>query len=74
MCKKWQPYSSCSPSFLRKEVPRRGGGWLPQRIEKEWEEAVPPFVIHHGKIQMLVCFAIIDGEPIHLATKTFAGR
>ena len=53
MCKKWQPYSSRSPSFLRKEVPRRGGGWLPQRIEKEWEEAVPPFVIHHGKIQML---------------------
>ena len=53
MCKKWQPYSSRSPSFLRKEVPRRGGGWLPQRIEKEWEEAVPLFVIHHGKIQML---------------------
>ena len=25
-------------------------------------------------VQMLVCFAIIDGEPIHLATKTFAGR
>ena len=24
-----------SPSFLWKEVPRRGGGWLPQRIEKE---------------------------------------
>ncbi len=27
-----------------------------------------------GIVQMLVCFAIIDGEPIHLATKTFAGR
>ena len=34
-----------SPSFLWKEVPRRGGGWLPQRMEKEWEEAFPPFVI-----------------------------
>ena len=34
-----------SPSFLRKEVPRRGGGGLPLRMEKEWEEAFPPFVI-----------------------------
>ena len=28
MREKWQPYSSRSPSFLRKEVPRRGGGWM----------------------------------------------
>ena len=28
-----------SPSFFQKEVPRRGGGWLPQRMEKEWEDA-----------------------------------
>ena len=25
-----------SPSFLWKEVPRRGGGWLSQRNEREW--------------------------------------
>ena len=25
------------PSFLWKEVPRRGGGWLPQRGERECE-------------------------------------
>ena len=25
-----------SPSFLWKEVPRRGGGWLTQRNKKEW--------------------------------------
>ena len=34
-----------SPSFLRKEVPRRGGGWLPQRIENECEMYLPRFVI-----------------------------
>ena len=27
------------PSFLWKEVPRRGGGWLPQRDEKKREES-----------------------------------
>ena len=43
--KKWQPYSSRSPSFLRKEVPRGGGGWLPQRIEKECEMYLSRFVI-----------------------------
>ena len=42
------PLSSCGegfcagdsvyvPSFLWKEVPRRGGGWLPQRGERECE-------------------------------------
>ena len=25
-----------TPSFPRKEVPRRGGGWLPKWDEKEW--------------------------------------
>ena len=45
MCKKWQPYSLRSPSFLRKEVPRRGGGWLPQRMEKECEMYLSRFVI-----------------------------
>ena len=34
-----------SPSFLWKEVPRRGGGWLPQRIEKECEMFLSRFVI-----------------------------
>ena len=33
-----------SPSFLWKEVPRRGGGWLP-RNKKKWVEAFPRFVI-----------------------------
>ena len=33
-----------SPSFLWKEVPRRGGGWLPQ-TKKKWVEAFPRFVI-----------------------------
>ena len=28
-----------SPSFRGKEVPRRGGGWLPQRDEKKREES-----------------------------------
>lgn len=31
-----------SPSFLWKEVSRRGGGWLPQRDEKPCETARPP--------------------------------
>ena len=29
-----------SPSFLGKEVPRRGGGWLTQRNKKEWIRAL----------------------------------
>ena len=45
MREKWQPYSSRSPSFLRKEVPRRGRAWLPQRIEKECEIRLSRFVI-----------------------------
>ena len=31
-----------SPSFLWKEVPRRGGGWLPQRDEGEYTIVRPP--------------------------------
>ena len=45
MCKKWQPYSSRSPSFLRKEVPQRGGGWLPLWTQKECEIRLSRFVI-----------------------------
>ena len=29
-----------SPSFLWKEVPRRGGGWLTQRNKKEWIRSI----------------------------------
>ena len=29
-----------SPSFLWKEVPRRGGGWLTQRNKKEWRRSI----------------------------------
>ena len=29
-----------SPSFLWKEVPRRGGGWLTQRNKKEWGRSI----------------------------------
>ena len=29
-----------SPSFLWKEVPRRGGGWLTQRNKKEWVRSI----------------------------------
>ena len=34
-----------SPSFLRKEVPRRGGGWLPLWTQKECEIRLSRFVI-----------------------------
>ena len=34
-----------SPSFLRKEVPRRGGGWLPLWAQKECEIRFSRFVI-----------------------------
>ena len=39
----WQEGSWTSPSFLWKEVPRRGGGWLPQRDEGEYTIVRPPF-------------------------------
>ena len=29
-----------SPSFLWKEVPRRGGGWLTQRNKQEWVRSI----------------------------------
>ena len=32
-----------SPSFLWKEVPRRGGGWLSQRNKKEWVRSIFPY-------------------------------
>ncbi len=38
----WREGSWTSPSFLWKEVSRRGGGWLPQRDEMKCETARPP--------------------------------
>ena len=38
----WREGSWTSPSFLWKEVPRRGGGWLPQRDEGEYTIVRPP--------------------------------
>ena len=32
-----------SPSFLWKEVPRRGGGWLTKRNKKEWGRSIFPY-------------------------------
>ena len=37
----WREGSWTSPSFLWKEVSRRGGGWLPQRDETKSETAHP---------------------------------
>ena len=34
-----------STSFLWKEVPRRGGGWLTKRNKKEWGRSIFPY--HH---------------------------
>ena len=41
-----------SPSFLWKEVPRRGGGWLPQRDERECEIVHPRFVIPSAALDL----------------------
>ena len=38
----WREGFWTSPSFLWKEVPRRGGGWLPQRDEGEYTIVRPP--------------------------------
>ena len=38
----WWEGSWTSPSFLWKEVPRRSGGWLPQRDEGEYTIVRPP--------------------------------
>ena len=38
----WREGFWTTPSFLWKEVPRRGGGWLPQRDEGEYTIVRPP--------------------------------
>ena len=37
--------STRAPSLGRGCRAQRGGGWLPQQVEKEWKEAFPRFVI-----------------------------
>ena len=44
-----------SPSFLWKEVPRRGGGWLPQRDETKSETAHPPVSSSRAQPRDLSC-------------------
>ena len=44
-----------SPSFLWKEVSRRGGGWLPQRDETKSETAHPPVSSSRAQPRDLSC-------------------
>ena len=48
----WREGFWTSPSFLWKEVPRRGGGWLSQRNEREWGSPVPRFVIPSAALDL----------------------
>ena len=43
-----------SPSFLWKEVPRRGGGWLTQRNKKEWESGIFAYCLPKHKARFCV--------------------
>ena len=45
-------WEETSPSFLWKEVPRRGGGWLPQRDETKSEIVHPRFVIPSAALDL----------------------
>ena len=51
-----------SPSFLWKEVPRRGGGWLPQRDETKSEIAHPP--VSSSRAQPSIFLA--GGKTVHM--------
>ena len=42
-CRKALVQGHGSPSFLWKEVPRRGGGWLTKRNKKEWGRSIFPY-------------------------------
>ncbi len=43
------------PSFLWKEVPRRGGGWLPKLDEKKCETSAARIVIPSGALDLRYC-------------------
>ena len=51
----WREGFWTSPSFLWKEVPRRGGGWLPQRDELKYETARPPVSSSRAQPRDLSC-------------------
>ena len=51
----WQEGFWISPSFLWKEVPRRGGGWLPQRDEGEYTIVRPPVSSSRAQPRDLSC-------------------
>ena len=51
----WREGLWTSPSFLWKEVPRRGGGWLPQRDETKCETARPPVSSSRAQPRDLSC-------------------
>ena len=51
----WREGSWTSPSFLWKEVSRRGGGWLPQRDETKSETAHPPVSSSRAQPKDLSC-------------------
>ena len=51
----WREGSWTSPSFLWKEVPRRGGGWLPQRDEGEYTIVRPPVSSSRAQPRDLSC-------------------
>ena len=51
----WREGFWTSPSFLWKEVPRRGGGWLPQRDEVEYTIVRPPVSSSRAQPRDLSC-------------------
>ena len=53
----WREGSWTSPSFLWKEVPRRGGGWLPQRDEGEYTIVRPPVSSSRAQPRDLSCLS-----------------
>ena len=58
----WREGSWTSPSFLWKEVSRRGGGWLPQRDETKSETAHPP--VSSSRAQPSIFLA--GGKTVHM--------
>ena len=58
----WQEGFWISPSFLWKEVSRRGGGWLPQRDERECTIVRPP--VSSSRAQPSIFLA--GGKTVHM--------